>query len=114
MKKRKSTINKNRISKHTKRFRVLYAFDPTAMNGRGALVPAGESPRIYMRSMASVGGLTRRAMKKKQRVDMGAMGRASAVAMLPKWMQGGLAAFTKIAQAVQAKYEASKPKKEKP
>ncbi len=89
MKKRKTTIDKKRVSKHTLRFR------------------ASTGPAVPMRSMASVGGMTRRAMKKRQRVNMSGL---RPVAMLPAWMQTGLAAFEKIAQAMRAKYEASKRK----
>jgi hypothetical protein len=80
-------------SEHTKRFRTLYAYSPEA----GMKVPVGQSAPYAMRSMASVGGKTRRAMEKRKRVPVGGM---PAVAMLPQWMQGGIAAFAKFAQQV--------------
>lgn len=58
--KRKSTINKKNISAHTRRFRALYS-DPSL----GPIKFLGHSPVIKVRSLASVGGQTRKGYKKR-------------------------------------------------
>jgi hypothetical protein len=77
---------KGKVSKHTMRFRATTVLHP-------------------MRSLASVGGATRRKMAKRATVDTS---RLAATALLPGWMQNGLAAFAKLAQAFTARNESAK------
>lgn len=56
---RKNRTARPGISKHTSRFRVLFAFDPSAYSGRGANVSVGVSPPIHARNLVKVGAKPR-------------------------------------------------------